>query len=223
MRNRALICTVRAAWIGLAILLTGCMSSATKTQGGATPVRPIDRVRNGIGAVKTQLDAALAAARAVTADPAMNSRSNRQTFSRELRATEQQVQTLRSDAIELHQRASEYLALWGGGTSVLTTDGRINPTSNQASTSLQAKFDEMVSALQQARDVAAPLLANLQQLEGRLRDDVSAAEMQALRPDVQRASAQEALAVAHLNTAVTKLDELKSLAAAANSGTLPRQ
>jgi hypothetical protein len=128
------------------------------------------------------------------------------------------VQALRKDAIELRERASEYLTLWGGDVTVIGAGGSISTKSNEPRQVIKARYEEMVSALQQARDVATPLLTALWQLEGRLRNSLSAADLQALRPDVQRASSQEKRVVAELDIAVAKLDEVKSLATAAASG-----
>jgi hypothetical protein len=219
LRNPTRVCVLALTLFAASALGAGCGSQPTAPPGNQAQLRPIDKVREGILAVKAQLETTLASARAVSGSSSQNLRANREMFSRDLRAAEQRAIELRSDAQVLRDRAAEYLVLWGAQTTVVTSQGRVGNKTNEPRQAGQASYDEMVAALQQARDVVVPMLTDLQKMEKTLRDDMSGAELQSIRTSVEGIAARESKATALLDTAVTKLDEVKAAATAANAGT----
>lgn len=183
-------------WILSVLTLAGCQS-AGNPQTEAPPLRPIERVHAGIIAVRDQSDATLTAAEAMVADP---SRTRQNRFNEDLRLMETAVQTLRNDATELRERANEYLILWSGQSTGFTNDGRFYERSDDRYGQRKTKYEEMVKSLQAARDEILPLMTDLKGL--------SASPSQTI---VQPARQRQTRAAAHLNTAVTQLDELTQM------------
>jgi hypothetical protein len=206
------------AFLLAGLMLTITMAAACRSSGdassreGAGPPKPIDRVRGGIVEVRDQLEATLASADHVVADPGPGSRSKRSEFRNDLEKTRSAVQTLRADATELRVRANEYLTLWSGQTTIVTAEGSIyTGAANDARQRSKAKYDEMVGSLQQARDEVLPLMDELDKLQTAFEKHRTADDLRAVNPGVQQARQRETRAVAHLNTALASLDELRAM------------
>jgi hypothetical protein len=186
-----------AATLLLAILL-GCASQETKNKP-ASAVKPIDRVREGIVGLTSDLKRTMVSAQSM----ANNARSARSSYSQDLRKTEQRVETLRTDAAELRDRASDYLAVWGGDTFVITGDSHARGTDTRRDAA-KAKYDQLVSALMSAKEIVLPLLDRFKAIEAS-RDPVTIGE------DVQIAESDGTQAIHALDVALSRLDELKAM------------
>jgi len=203
------------AWMLLAVASAGC-ASASPSQ--TDPPRPIDQVRADIASSRAQLAATLAAAGAVVAEPLSDVSRKRQAFEKEVRATDTQIQQLRANALELKQRAGEYFTMWGGNVATFQPDaGGLASQTNAPRQRIKAKYDEMVDALIRARDAMEPFRADLTALESTYREEITAARLSSIKPEVQRATSQGQAVISHLDVALTRLDELKALAENANA------
>jgi chromosome segregation ATPase len=121
------------------------------------------------------------------------------------------VQTLRADAGDLRQRADEYLFLWSGNKAGFTTEGNYYQVTDEGRQQKKAKYNEMVTALQQARDEILPLMPDLEKLQAAFD---AKTDREKLRADVQQARQRETRGTAHLKDGLARLDELKAMFAA---------
>jgi hypothetical protein len=201
--------------IALALLAgsCGCAPSAAHTSAddsaASAPPRPIDKVRAGIVSVNGQFEKSAQSAQDVTNTSAGGSfRSDRSRFSKDLESLDVAVAQLRSDAVELRERATEYLALWSGQKVTVTASGAVGGYPDQRRARVKAKYDQMVAAMQQANQGASPLMADMKDFEQKLKGSPDAAQLQSLRSQSLRISEETAAVRSHLDTALTNLDEL---------------
>jgi hypothetical protein len=178
--------------------LIGCAGSAQTHQPPASELKPIDRVRNGIVALQANLKLTLGSAQSLG-----GSSSSRSVFSQNLEATERQVGTLRSDATELRDRATDYLALWSGQTMTITGNSHSYGTDHRRDLA-KAKYDEFINDLLAARDVVLPLLDRLKTVQ-------SSTNQVAMQAEVRQAQIDGAKGMQHLDQALAALDELKGM------------
>jgi hypothetical protein len=172
-------------------LLCGCAASPETNEKAPSSVKPIDRVREGIVVVSGDLKRTMASA------------DSPGDFSKDLQSTERSVATLRGDAAELRDRASDYLFVWGGQTYMVTGDSHAtaNDTRRDA---VKGKYDNLVSELMSAKEIVLPLLAQYKAIE-------SNKDPMTQRAAVMRAQADGTRAIQHLDNALARLDELKEL------------
>lgn len=185
-----------AAMLLLAICL-GCASQEAKDKP-ASEVKPIDRVRDGIVGLTSDLKQTMDSAQLLASN-----QSTRSSYSQDLRKTEQRAQMLRSDAAELRERASDYLAVWGGETYTITADSHASGTNTRRDAG-KAKYDQLVSALMSAKEIVLPLLDRFKAIE-------ASRDAAAIRADAQVAQADGTRAIQSLDEALSRLDELKTM------------
>src|SRR3954447_14168676 len=142
----------------LVTILLGCASQETKDKPDSA-VKPIDRVREGIVGLTSDLKRTMSSAQLLASN-----QGSRASYSQDLRNTEQQAQMLRSDAAELRDRASDYLAVWGGETFTITADSHAQGTNTRRDAG-KAKYDQLVSALMSAKEIVLPLLDRFKAIE----------------------------------------------------------
>jgi hypothetical protein len=188
-------------WLVATLLLSqllGCAGSAHPNESPKSDLMPIDRVRNGIIALQANLKLTIASAQSLAGGP-----SARSVFSQNLRATEEQIGTLRADAIELRDRASDYLALWSGQTMTITGQSHSHGTDEQRDRA-KAKYDAFVGDMVAARDIVLPLLDRLRTID-------SSADQVALQAELRQAQVDGAKGIQHLDEALAALDELRNM------------
>jgi hypothetical protein len=183
--------------VALAMALNGCAATSDSSEKPASTVKPMDRVREGIVAVSADLKRTMEASQAL----AEGGRSARSRFSQDLKSTEQQIATLRNDAAELRERASEYLSAWSGQTYIVTNATMARGTDSRRE-GVKTTYDEFVSELVSAKEIVLPLLDRWKAIEGRADRAVTTAELQQAQADGTRV-------VQHLEDGLKKLDELK--------------
>lgn len=181
----------------LVTMLLGCASQETKDKP-ASAVKPIDRVREGIVGLSGDLKQTMDSAQLLAGN-----QGSRSSYSQDLRKTEQRVQTLRSDATELRDRASDYLLVWGGETFTITGDSHARGTNTRRDAG-KAKYDELVSALMSAKEIVLPLLDRFKAIE-------ASRDSAAIRADAQIAQTDGTRAIQSLDEALSRLDELKAM------------
>jgi hypothetical protein len=204
--------------IALALLAgsCGCAPSAAHTSAddsaASAPPRPIDKVRAGIVSVDSQFEKSAQSAQDVTNSSAGGSfRSDRGRFSKDLESLDVAVAQLRSDAVELRERATEYLALWSGQKVTVTASGAVGGYPDQRRAQVKAKYDQMVADMQQANRGASPLMADMKELEKKLAGGRDEAQSQSLRSQSNRISEETAQVRSHLDSALKTLDELTAM------------
>ena len=204
--------------IALALLAgsCGCAPSAAHTSAddsaASAPPRPIDKVRAGIVSVNSQFEKSSQSAQDVTNASAGGSfRSDRGRFSKDLESLDVAVAQLRSDAVELRERATEYLALWSGQKVTVTASGAVGGYPDQRRAQVKAKYDQMVADMQQANRGASPLMADMKELEKKLAGGRDEAQSQSLRSQSNRISEETAQVRSHLDSALKTLDELTAM------------
>jgi hypothetical protein len=207
---------LRGGYLGMTLLLAGCTSAGSSNPPAQAQPRPIERVREEIVALKEQMGKTVAATEAITATPGTNLSTREQNLSRELRATETLVDSLRANAKQLNERANEYLAVWGGQVNYIGAQGGPQVGTNQPRQQAKATYDRMVAELIKARDVLLPLQTSLQQLEQRLKTRPSPTQVQAMAPDVRQAVTDGQAVISHLQSALTTMDELTAQLRATN-------
>src|SRR5205085_11644884 len=141
------------AAIPLVVILFGCADFQPTNERTPTTVKPIDRVREGIIALSTDLKRTMVSSEAL----ANNDPSSRPSFSRDLRSTERSVAALRRDSAELHDRASDYLLVWSGQTYTVTSQSHASGTDPRREV-VKGKYDQLVSELVSAKEIVLPLM-----------------------------------------------------------------
>lgn len=196
--------------MGLLVLMSGCASTAPSEAGASSQVRPIDKVEEEIVALKGQLGRTMAAVEAVAAPSGPDARARRGNLSRELAQTDKLVEALRTNARELNERATDYLAAWGGQVSYIGTSGAPQTGTNTPREQAKARFDRMVQGLIKTRDTMTPIRASITQLEQQLGQNLSASQLQGLKPQVDPIVVGMKQASEHLTEAHTALLELRA-------------
>ena len=188
-------------WLALAALVSGFFGCTSSKPVAAqdTTAKPIDRVYQGLVDVQSELARTTNAAEAI-ADGVPNTRS---TFSLDLRALEQRVQTLKSDAAELRDRADGYLATWSGQTYVVTGNSTASTTDPQHQAA-KAKYDQFVAEMIASKEAVLPLLDTFVAIE-------KGPNRAAVDSQIQLSRQQSDVANRHLSNAVGELDELKKM------------
>lgn len=187
--------------------MAGCQSAPT-SDAPAKRVRPIDKVREELVGLKDQLNANIVTIEAIPA--ASSARAAHQNLTREIAKTDALVATLRTSVKELDERATDYLAAWGGEVDYIGTSGAPQVGTNVPRQQAKARYDRMVGSLMKARDAAAPLRSSVTTLEQKLAGGMSAAQLQALKPDVDRIFSEAKVSITHVQEAIAALDELKA-------------
>ena len=194
----------------------GCAPSAARTadddSATSAPPRPIDRVRAGIVSVKGQFEQSAQAAQDVTnASAGSRARSDRNRFNKDLASLDVAVAQLRSDGVELRERAAEYLALWSGQKVTITASGAVAGYTDQRRAQVKAKYDQMVAAMQHANQAATPLMADMKDLQKKLSGGPEEVQFQSLRSQSIQISNESAQVQSHLDSALKDLDELTAM------------
>ena len=186
----------------MVVTLFGCAESHESSDPPASTVKPIERVRQGIVDVADDLTRTNASSQELlkSGGPA------RLRFSKDLQSTKQHVETLRADATDLRDRASDYFKTWSGETVIVTNAGVAKGTDPRRE-AVKDKYDQFSGELVAAKDIVIPLMSEFQMMEARS-DDAT------LGDDVRKANVDATQAIHHLNEAVKRLDELKNLAQA---------
>ena len=198
------------------IAATSCTSSGSRdasagpaTSANPQPVKPIDGLRADLVAVGAQLTTTLDSADAAIAANAPPDAVAR--LQANLGQTESIIRDLRATLEQLDRRADEYLATWSGKVTVTITEAGVYKAPAEEPKRAKAKYDQMLDALRRARDQVNPALTEMQQLHAALAGSGAALDAAALRERAARARQHGTRGAEHLEEAVRRLDELKSL------------
>jgi methyl-accepting chemotaxis protein len=200
--------------LSLVTFAAGCASSGDRPAATA-PLRPADRMREDIALLRNQLNNTLAANQAVVAEPISNSPAARQTFASELRATQDCMEKVRADAVQVKERAAEYITLWGGNVTNFAPDhGGLVVRASEPKQQFKVKYDQFVSTMQQVAGMLRSHIPELRQLDQRYQSAQSAAELRSLTSEATRVSAEGRKVLDLLDSALSQLDELIGMASA---------
>ncbi len=207
---RQMLSILTLSWVMLA---AGCAASSDQPVAAA-PLRPADRMREDIALLRNQLNTTLAANQSVVAEPISDSRAARQAFASQLRATQDCVEKVRADAVQVKQRAAEYITLWGGEvTGFAPNHGGLVVQANEPKQQFKTKYDQFVSTMQQVANLLPAQIAALRRLDQRYQNMKGAAELQSIAPDATRVSTDGQKIVVLLDSALSELNELIAMAA----------
>jgi hypothetical protein len=190
---------------------TGCQSMPEGPAEKPATVRPIEKVRLGILAVRTRLQATLTSADGIPNSGKLMS-LRKGTFKDNLKSTQEAVQALRSDVAGMRERADEYLSRWNAQVIGSNNSTQVHTHADPLGERKLEKYNQLLASLTQARDEAVPVLAELERLEVVSRTmDQDAAAQQQFQADLKPLHEQANRASKHLTDAGVRLDELKAI------------
>jgi hypothetical protein len=197
----------------LALLAAGCASSRGYNQADKTG-EAITTVRNDLVNIKSAIDASAKALDGVIAAASTDPRKPYEAFATSVDKVDAAANTAKKDAETMRACGAAYFQQWEAQTKSVKSDD-IRKLSEERKAKLQASFDEIKSAAQEAKQSFPGFLSDLKDLRTALGSDLSPQGIAAAKDVIQKTKTSGAEAQKDLDNLITEMNTVVAAITAA--------